>query len=75
VLAEWEHEKIILGQHLGETNVVCDKRGDDTECTTGLAEIGTALEVGYSNVQDMDVSVNVANAAGICAYRWQEAQR
>ena len=61
MFAEWEREEIILGQHLGETNVVCNERGDDTDRSARLAKISTALEIGYSNVQDMDVSVNAAN--------------
>jgi hypothetical protein len=48
VLAEGKSEQIILGQHLGETDVVRDECGDDTDSTTGLAKVCAALEVSYS---------------------------
>lgn len=51
MLAEGQHEEIVLGQHLGETDVVRDECSDDTNRTTRLADAGVALEVSCSRAR------------------------
>ena len=48
MLAKGQHEQIVLGQHLGEANVVRNEGGDDTDSTTCLPDAWSVLEVSCS---------------------------
>jgi hypothetical protein len=74
VLAKGKSEQIVLGQHLGETDVVRDECGDDADSTTGLAKVCAALEVSYSRTRNVAVSTDYIPNIESSSYRWQGAR-
>jgi hypothetical protein len=74
VLAEGESEQIVLGHHLGEADVVSNERGDDANRAASLAKVCAALEVSYSKVRIMTISICCIANGEINAYRRQGAR-